>query len=184
MNKRFSIYGLVVVLVLLGCSYITQPAVTPSLATTPVWTASPPPTLSSTPTRKSCNGPYTWAYGTAPPEFVTRVESAMKGAGIDGTVKAGTLGEDNGDCGYAAMSVDYTFTVQTASLDKSADLAHIGASILEITRYCADPCPAPNLGNLNLIFQAQGQECQWRYSEVQWNALPGNAPNEITCPAP
>jgi len=170
MNKRFIIYVLVTMLVLLGCSLIAQPVATPS--------------LSPTTAHKSCNGPYVWDYGTVPPEFITRVESAMKSAGIEGTVQAGTYGEDNGDCGYAAMSVDYTFTVQTASLDKSAELAHIGASILEIARHCADPCPAPNLGNLHLIFQAQGQECHWGYGEGQWHALPGNAPNDITCPVP
>ena len=58
----------------------------------------------------------------------------MTAAGIEGTVKASTYGENNGECGYIPMAVDYIFTVQVASLEGSADRASIASNILDIAQ--------------------------------------------------
>ncbi len=142
------------------------------------------PTITPTITATPCMTAYSWAYGSVPPEFIERVQQAMKNAGLDGTVKASTFGEDNSCDGYDAMEIDYTFTVNTPDLGAGDELARIGNSIVTITQNCADPCPAPNVGILNLIFQSPDQSCKWDYDGDAWNALTANEAGSITCPAP
>lgn len=146
---------------------------------------SPMITLSPTPTAapKSCDI-YTWAYGTVPPEFINQVQDAMTAAGIEGTVKASTYGENNGECGYIPMAVDYIFTAQVASLEVSADLASTASNILDIAKRFVGPGSAPSLGHLRLIFQAKDQQCEWFYRDDAWNSARSFTSNAVTCPVP
>lgn len=144
-------------------------------------TAIPTPTPTATP--KPC-GPYIWADGTVSPGFISQVQAAMTAAGIQGSVKANTFGENNGECGYGAQAVDYTFTVQVASLEVSADLASVASSILDIARRFVGPGSAPNLGNLQLIFQTEAQNCEWIYRDDAWNWARSSTSIGVNCPVP
>jgi hypothetical protein len=129
-------------------------------------------------------GPYTWAYGTVSPEFITQVQSAMQMQGLTGSVHTSTFGEQNGNCGYGAMAVDYSFTVSVTDLLQGSDLAQKAAQVLEIARDFVEVSPAPNLGNLSLVFQGNDQSCSWTYREGAWNANMPASETNVLCPVP
>lgn len=136
----------------------------------------------TTPT--NCNGPYTWAYGTVSAEFLTQVQQAMQAQGLTGSLTAGTFGEQNGDCGYGAMAVDYAFTVEVEDLGQGADLTDKAAKVLGIAMDGLDLGMASNLGNLSLLFQSEGGQCFWFYREGAWNAGQPTSEHETYCPVP
>lgn len=107
----------------------------------------------------------------------------MAAAGLEGDAQAGTFGENDGCGGYHAMSVDYVFTVQVENLEAGDDLARKAARILDIARRFVAESPAPNLGKLQLTFQAEGgRQCGWYYASGAWNAA--GLEGEGTCAAP
>ncbi len=114
----------------------------------------------------------------------------MTAAGIEGTVQASTYGENNGACGYIPIVVDYIFTVKVAGLEASAELAKIASHVLEIATRLVHASPAPNLGLLQLIFQAGDRQCQWGYRETVVHSepplgliqlAPGDEPGFLFC---
>ena len=129
-------------------------------------------------------GPYTWAYGTVSPEFITQVQQAMQAQGLTGSLNAGTYGEQNGNCGYGAMSVDYSFSIEMSDLEQGSDLAENASKILVIARQFVIASPAPNLGNLSLVFQADNKRCSWVYRDGAWNANQPSDADEVLCPVP
>jgi hypothetical protein len=132
----------------------------------------------------SCQGPYTWAYGAVSDEFINRVQQVMQAGGLDGSVQAGTFGENNGNCGYGAMAVDYVFTVRVQDLETAAGLAEIGVQVQQIALRFVDESPAPNLGNLSLVFRSGDRQCNWTWGEGAWNADEPSDPGEVLCPVP
>ena len=157
----------------LGCSAVFPLGVVP---TTPTPSPASPPT--------PCNGPYTWAYGTVPPEFIGQLQEAMRAAGLAGSAQASTFGENDGCGGYHAMAVDYVFTVQVESLGSGTELASVGERVLEIATRFVNASPAPNLGHLRLVFRSGDQECQWGYGAGAWNSVPALTTSGVACPAP
>ena len=164
-----------ITLIATGCAAASAP-LSPTLPPTSIPTAEPSPT--------PCMGGYTWAYGSVPPEFITQVQEAMTASGQEGTVEASTFGENNGCGEYLAQAVDYTFRVHVESLEESADLATRASIILDIAQRFVPASPAPNLGRLQLMFQAKGQQCGWFYEAGAWNAGAPTAENLVSCPVP
>jgi hypothetical protein len=142
------------------------------------------PAATVTPTPTPCAGGYTWAYGSVSPEFIDQVQEALVAAGLNGSVKASTFGENDGCGGYGAMEVDYEFTIQMKRLDVGSDLANTAASVLDIAKRFVDASPAPNLGNLSLVFQANDKRCTWVFRDGAWNGIDPHDPNEVACPVP
>lgn len=143
----------------------TAPIVTEEAVTTPI--------VTEVTTPLSCEGGFSWAYGTASPEFAQWVETTLATAQITGTVKVSTFGE-NDACGhYHAMSTDYVFVIPVADLTDTVTLSSIGEQIMTIVRAAADQenRPAPNIGNVSIQFQAGEQVCRWQYrNENEWDS--------------
>ena len=148
-------------------------------------TASPSPSAtattspSATPTR--CRG-FMWAHGTVSPEFISQVQDAMRGAGIEGSVEAGTFGETN-PCGtYGARDLSYGFTVQVENLQDGYVLNSTARGILGIAQASVKISPANSLDRVQLIFQVGGQRCAWSYQNGLWHLYTGDG--FIECPGP
>jgi hypothetical protein len=130
-------------------------------------------------------GSFTWAYGSLPPEFITQVQDAMKTAGLEGSVRASTFGENDGCGQYHARDVDYVFTVRVQSLEAGEELASKASAILDIARRFVEASPAPGLGRVQLVFQAEdSRQCRWSYEDNAWNSGAAGVNNFSVCPAP
>lgn len=130
-----------------------------------------------------------WANGSVPPEFISRVQDAMRASGLEGSVEVSTFGENDGCGEFHAKDVDYAFTVRVQSLEASEDLASKASAVLDIAMRLVNTSPAPNLGKLQLTFQSEnGEQCGWSYSAGAWNSgAPGAGPGPgdfTLCPAP
>ena len=175
---------LMITLILLGCAAVSSPASrAPTFIPSPTTTLAASAALNGSPT--PCIGFYMWAYGSVPPEFITQVQDAMRIAGLEGSVQASTFGENDGCGEYHAKDVEYVFTVRVQGLGLSDDLTSKASAILDIARRLVEVSPAPNLGKVQLIFQAEdGRECQWFYQDDAWNSGAPGAGNFTVCPAP
>jgi hypothetical protein len=154
-------------------------ACTPATPNTQTITTSSPTETATTPivtevtTPLSCEGGFSWAYGTASPEFAQWVETALATAQITGTVKVSTFGENDACGDYHPMSTDYVFVIPVADLTDTVTLSSIGEQIMTIVRAAADQenRPAPNIGNVSIQFQAGEQVCRWQYqNENKWDS--------------
>jgi hypothetical protein len=109
----------------------------------------------------------------------------MAASGLEGSVEASTFGENNGCGQFLAKDVDYVFTVRVESLEASDDLASKASSVLDIATRFVDESLAPNLGKLQLVFQAKdGQQCVWFYGTGAWSSGSPDGEGFIDCPAP
>jgi len=123
-----------------------------------------------------------WAHGTVSPEFISQVQDAMRGAGIEGSVVAGTFGETN-PCGtYGAQDLSYGFTVKVENLQDSDVLNSTARGILRIALEFVEKSPAGYVDRVQLIFQAGGQQCAWSYQDGQWHLYSGAG--FLECPGP
>ena len=175
---------LVIPLILLACDAVSSPVpLAPTFISSPTTTPTASAALNGSPT--SCIGFYMWADGSLPPEFITQVQDAMRTAGFEGSVQASTFGENDGCGEYHAKDVDYVFTVRVQSLDASEELASKASAILDIATRSVAASPAPGLGRVQLIFQAEDSRgCQWFYEDDAWNSGVPGAVNFSVCPAP
>ena len=106
----------------------------------------------------------------------------MRGAGIEGSVVAGTFGETN-PCGtYAAQDLSYGFTVKVENLQDSDVLNSTARGILRIALEFVEKSPAGYVDRVQLIFQAGGQQCAWSYQDGQWHLYSGAG--FLECPGP
>jgi len=174
LQTNFSLLFSFFLALLVACTPTTPntPTITTTTTISPIEVITSP-TATDAFTPRSCAGGFSWAYGTASPEFAQWVETALATAQITGTVKVSTFGENDACGDYHAMSTDYVFVIPVADLTDTVALSSIGEQIMTIVRAAANQenRPAPNIGNVSIQLQAGEQVCRWQYrNENEWDS--------------
>lgn len=119
---------------------------------------------------------WSWATGPGEPEFAQTVQAMMAMVPISGTVRVSTYGENDGCGRYHAMSTDFAFTIPVPDPTDEAALAPLAGALLQLaeTANQGETRPAPNRGNIAVVFTHEAQQCTWRYAGFEWNKTCNN----------
>ena len=146
------------------------PATIPVLTVAPTATVTPPVTVAP-PTPENCSTGWSWATGPDEPGFAQVVQEMMATAQISGTVRVSTYGENDGCGRYHAMSTDFTFTIPVPDPTDEAALGPQAEALLQLAQSANqdETRPAPNFGNLEIVFVNEAQYCTWHKTSNKWN---------------